>query len=74
MVQFTPKMQVSWIGMPYPRFQSSQQDPMPISTRNEGTKPTTQNICCQSFGEYLFNTTLHGLKYVGDKTITLLER
>lgn len=27
-----------------------------------------------NFSEYLFNSTLHGLRYVGDRTISRLER
>lgn len=30
--------------------------------------------CKDSFNHYLVNATLHGLKYVGDLTITRLER
>lgn len=30
--------------------------------------------CRDNFNEYLFNSTLHGLRYVGDRTITRVER
>lgn len=33
-----------------------------------------KTTCHESFRQYLKNTTLHGLKYVGDDTITLFER
>lgn len=36
-----------------------------------------QSICSrlrENFNQYLLNTTLHGLKYVGDRKITRLER
>ncbi|KAG4079926.1 hypothetical protein HA402_006238 [Bradysia odoriphaga] len=35
---------------------------------------TCETTCNESFRQYLRNTTLHGLKYVGDSTITLFER
>lgn len=28
----------------------------------------------ENFNQYLINTTLHGLKYIGDRTITWFER
>lgn len=28
----------------------------------------------ENFNQYLINSTLHGLKYVGDRTITRFER
>lgn len=30
--------------------------------------------CRENFNEYLYNSTLHGLRYVGDRTITRVER
>lgn len=30
--------------------------------------------CRENFNQYLLNTTLHGLKYVGDRKITRFER
>lgn len=30
--------------------------------------------CRENLNEYLFNSTLHGLRYVGDRTITRVER
>lgn len=33
-----------------------------------------RNTCRENLRQYLVNTTLHGLKYVGDNTITLFER
>lgn len=30
--------------------------------------------CRDNFNEYLYNSSLHGLRYVGDRTITRLER
>lgn len=74
MVKFTPKMHVSWIQVPDPRLQSSQRASWPVPINNEGIKPATKSTCCQNIRDYLLNTTLHGLKYVGDGTITLIER
>lgn len=31
-------------------------------------------MCGGNFNEYLYHSTLHGLKYVGDRTISRLER
>lgn len=30
--------------------------------------------CQENFNHFLQNTTLHGLKYIGDRTITRFER
>lgn len=30
--------------------------------------------CSENFNEYLQNTTLHGLKYVGDRSLSMFER
>lgn len=30
--------------------------------------------CRENLNEYFFNSTLHGLRYVGDRTITRVER
>lgn len=30
--------------------------------------------CRENFNEYLYHSTLHGLKYVGDRTISRFER
>lgn len=30
--------------------------------------------CRENFNEYLYNSSLHGLRYVGDRTISRLER
>lgn len=46
----------------------------PQLARPESATPTCRATCRESFRQYLLNTTLHGLKYVGDGTITLFER
>lgn len=33
-----------------------------------------RDTCRENFRQYLINTTLHGLKYVGDNTISFFER
>lgn len=30
--------------------------------------------CRENFNDYLYNSTLHGLRYVGDRTISRFER
>lgn len=45
----------------------------PIESIDSGLK-IYKTTCHESFRQYLKNTTLHGLKYVGDDTITLFER
>lgn len=35
---------------------------------------TVRITCQENFNQYLMNTTLHGLRYVGDRSITLFER
>ncbi|XP_037029673.1 pickpocket protein 28-like [Bradysia coprophila] len=40
----------------------------------ESDSKTCETTCNESFRQYLRNSTLHGLKYVGDSTITLFER
>lgn len=35
---------------------------------------TCKTTCRENFKRYLQNTTLHGLKYLGDDTTTVFER
>lgn len=44
------------------------------SARIDTATPTCHVTFRESFRQYLLNTTLHGLKYVGNNTITLFER
>lgn len=37
-------------------------------------KRTLNVDCRENLNEYLFNSTLHGLRYVGDRTISRFER
>lgn len=40
-----------------------------------GSSTTTcKDTCQENLRQYLLHTTLHGLKYVGDNTITFFER
>lgn len=56
-----------------------------IENKNEKIDSKIENIendikkslrvsCRTNLNEYLFNSTIHGLRYVGDRTITRLER
>lgn len=47
---------------------------LPTFSRVDSGEQTCKATCRQSFRQYLLNTTLHGLKYVGDNTITTVER
>lgn len=38
------------------------------------TRKSWQLRCREHFNEYLLNTTLHGLRYVGDRKCTRSER
>lgn len=38
------------------------------------TKNTVRESCRECFHQYLKNSTLHGLRYVGDQSLTLFER
>lgn len=42
--------------------------------QNDGTRQSWQLRCREHFNQYLLNTTLHGLKYVGDRKCTRPER
>lgn len=37
-------------------------------------KETVTVTCRENFNQYLLNTTLHGLRYVGDKSLSSWER
>lgn len=41
--------------------------------RNDERRPSI-DTCRENCDQYLKNTTLHGLKYIGDKSISRLER
>lgn len=45
----------------------------PSSFGYEATR-TVQITCKENFNQYLVNTTLHGLRYVGDRSISPFER
>lgn len=41
---------------------------------DEEVKKNVRLTCQENFNQYLVNTTLHGLRYVGDRSITRFER
>lgn len=41
---------------------------------DDEVKETVSVTCRENFYQYLTNTTLHGLRYIGDQTLTVLER
>lgn len=59
-----PRMQVSVIHRQKP---NSKEDDDEIAKDVELT-------CRESFYQYLLNSTLHGLRYVGDQSLSLCER
>lgn len=44
------------------------------ANNGDETKNTVRESCRESFHQYLKNSTLHGLRYVGDQSLTLFER
>lgn len=50
-------------------------DPKLQRYKNDRSDDTEENISCrENLNEYLFSSTLHGLRYVGDRTISRFER
>lgn len=45
-----------------------------LPTIDKEVKRNVRITCQENFNQYLVNTTLHGLRYVGDKKITPFER
>lgn len=45
-----------------------------LPTTDEGVNKTFRTTCQENFNQYLHKTTLHGLSYVGDRSITAFER
>lgn len=45
-----------------------------IQKHVSGTKTNNRLSCRENIHEYLLNSTLHGLKYMADRTINRLER
>lgn len=41
---------------------------------NENDEDDVEITCAENFRQYLLNSTLHGLRYVGDVKITIFER
>lgn len=74
MFRLTPKMYVSVINRRNSRFKLKSPHPTPQSMQNNRNSALHENTYYQSFRLYLLNTTLHGLKYVGDSTIALFGR
>lgn len=76
MVQFTPGIHDNVVRQRKLRHQNYQQylSVPSKATRIEGVEPSYRGTFFRSFREYLLNATLHGLKYMGDGTISLFER
>lgn len=45
-----------------------------LPTIDDDVKKTFRITCQENFNQYLVQGSLHGLKYIGDRTITLFER
>lgn len=76
MVQFTPRKNINAVRQRKSRLQNRPQllSVPSKSVRHASVNSLRQETCGRSFREYLFNATLHGLKYMGDGTLTLFER
>lgn len=44
------------------------------SNKDKSSKSKMQTACEENLRQYLMNSTLHGLRYVGTANITLFER
>lgn len=56
------------------RYKKKQSENKILPTIDDEAKKTFRKTCLENFNQYLLNTTLHGLRYVGDKSITVFER
>lgn len=56
------------------RYKKKQTENKILPTIDDEVKKTFRITCQENFNQYLVNTTLHGLRYVGDRTITVFER
>lgn len=56
------------------RFKKKPTESKLLPTIDDEVKKTFRLTCQENFNQYLVNTTLHGLRYVGDRSITLFER
>lgn len=45
-----------------------------LPTIDDEVKKNFRITCQENFNQYLVNTTLHGLRYVGDRSIAVFER
>lgn len=70
MFRISPRMQINVIPT-----RNRLKSPKFVLKRVGCENKITCNVTCrENFRQYLFNTTLHGLKYVGDNTISIIER
>lgn len=56
------------------RYKKKQSENKLLPTIDDEVKKTFRITCQENFNQYLVNTTLHGLRYVGDRSITVFER
>lgn len=56
------------------RYKTKPAETKLLQSIDDEVKKTFRITCQENFNQYLVNTTLHGLRYVGDKSITLFER
>lgn len=63
-------------SLPYTvvRYKKKQTENKILPTIDDEVKKTFRITCRENFNQYLVNTTLHGLRYVGDRKITVFER
>lgn len=71
---FRPKMFQSEMQYSFDRKRKEPPSEHRILSIDSETKRRVALTCQENFNQYLVNTTLHGLRYVGDRSITLFER
>lgn len=48
---------------------------VPSIKRTKNDKKIHKNLlCCENYHKYMEKTTLHGLKYVGNRSLSMIER
>lgn len=62
------RMQISIINRPKENFDTNL-----VRIDSEKTKAVGMT-CRESFHQYLRNSTLHGLRYIGDRSLSFFER
>lgn len=65
---FEPKLQVDVLQKKRGKLESQ------LKRFRDDVRRPSIDTCRENIHDYLKNTTLHGLKYIGDRSISRLER